>query len=120
MKKALMMTIPMAMAMGIATQPANAYFKVGNDVYLLCQSNDPEAKTVGLAYTWGVFDADETLHKLNWTKENHPRICLSEGVTGGQMFDVVCKWLSENPKLRNKPAGLLVRGALADAWPCKR
>jgi len=45
-------------------------------------------------------------------------ICLKDGVTLGQMGDVVVKHLTENPKDRNQPAALLVIAALKNAWPC--
>jgi len=37
-----------------------------------------------------------------------------------QVMDVVVKWLKEHPAERDGPSGLLIRSALAEAWPPAR
>ncbi|MFG6660064.1 Rap1a/Tai family immunity protein [Sulfitobacter sp. 915] len=45
-------------------------------------------------------------------------VCTGNGVTFGQMRDVVIKGLRENPETRNEPASVLVHRYLAEAFPC--
>jgi len=47
-------------------------------------------------------------------------ICLSGGVTNGQIYDIVGKYLKDNPETRHKNAPSLVYKSLTDAYPCKK
>jgi Rap1a immunity proteins len=44
--------------------------------------------------------------------------CTRDNVTFGQLGDVVCKYLTENPAERDKAAADLVMDALHAAFPC--
>lgn len=46
--------------------------------------------------------------------------CSPQGVTVGQMRDIVEKYLRENPENRNQQAHLLVRSAFVAVWPCPK
>lgn len=47
-------------------------------------------------------------------------ICLpQQGIEGGQLRDVVVKYLEAHPEMRRLPAAMLVQVALASAFPCK-
>ena len=63
-------------------------------------------------YVIGVHDAAQ------WT--NQPKACIEHGVLSGQVRDVVKKWLSDHPEMRNKGGVPIVRQAMAEAWPCRK
>ena len=48
----------------------------------------------------------------------HARFCVPTGANYNQGYDIVVKYLTDNPKDRHKIAFVLVRNALQDAWPC--
>lgn len=60
------------------------------------------------AFIAGIHDADNRL-----------LICLPHGVPAGQANAVVAKYLNENPESWNEPAAMLVKVALAKAFPCR-
>lgn len=51
--------------------------------------------------------------------EDYKDVCIAEGVTQGQLKDVVKKYLDENPESLHKTAYVLVYLALRKVWPCK-
>ena len=48
------------------------------------------------------------------------RTCIPTGVQAGQIKDVVCRHLANNPQTRQKPAFDLASAAITGAWPCPR
>jgi len=46
--------------------------------------------------------------------------CNPNGVTNLQAFDIVGKYLKDNPETRHKNAPSLVYKSLTDAYPCKK
>ncbi|MGH9733808.1 MAG: Rap1a/Tai family immunity protein [Candidatus Acidiferrales bacterium] len=51
--------------------------------------------------------------------EKQPSICISADAATDQLLRVVAKYLADNPAKLNEPAGALVAGAMADAFPCR-
>ena len=47
-------------------------------------------------------------------------ICIPNGVNGAQIFEIVRKYIEDNPKEWNKSASYLVEKPLLDAFPCKK
>ena len=46
--------------------------------------------------------------------------CVPDGVTNGQVMEVVIRQLKTNPRDRHAGASLTVHRALRDAWPCEK
>ncbi|UCD69807.1 MAG: hypothetical protein JSW48_07125 [Betaproteobacteria bacterium] len=44
--------------------------------------------------------------------------CASENLTGGQIFDVVIKYLEEHPEQHHLSGSGLVAGSVQEAFPC--
>ncbi|MEZ2127659.1 MULTISPECIES: Rap1a/Tai family immunity protein [unclassified Sinorhizobium] len=99
-------------------QPTLAYFVSGNDIYQLCESQEPGDGSSAMYYIWGVYDSEKMQLALGTATKKY-QICLSPEVTAAELYDVVCKWLGANPKYRNEPASILLRGAMVKAWPCR-
>jgi hypothetical protein len=46
------------------------------------------------------------------------RDCIPAGTTGGQLRDIMTRWLNRNPKELKVEAAELVRKAMIEAFPC--
>ena len=66
---------------------------------------------VGL-YIGYVDGVTETLGRLG-------SICIPSTVTKGQAFDMVGKFLEDNPAQRNKSAAVLIYAVMLAAFPCE-
>jgi hypothetical protein len=104
----------------------------GNKLFRFCEESPPLA----MAYVQGVVDTDsdhldaiiaqqirggkisvDDLKPLYRNAGN--MICVPKNATLGQARDVVCKFLKDQPAIRQKTAPQLVRQALEAAFPCK-
>ena len=47
-------------------------------------------------------------------------ICIPEGVTNGQIKDIVVQYIRENPQTRHESAQFLIVWSLEKAFPCRR
>lgn len=98
--------------------PASAQFYTGNELLDLCKSS----RTLVIGYSAGfvegrqdiVVDADDGM--LRTVK---PTFCIPDGVTLGQITDVICKALTDNPANRHWSASVLARASINDAFPCQ-
>ncbi len=99
------------------TVPADAAMTgTGNELLETCK-NESSMFSSGacLGFVQGV---TEGLLLQAGTFKQKPLVCLPEGVTFGQMRDVVVKYLSEHPELRHYTGAQLTVLALANAWKC--
>jgi hypothetical protein len=96
------------LAMVLMTAASDAHASNGNDINQWCE-NDP---AIALAYIDGIMDAYATVG---------PPIdyCPARDVTYGQVRDVVCKWVNNNPEERHRSGALLVPRALSTVWACE-
>lgn len=88
--------------------PVRAEFFSGNTLFRICSSSEFVDMMDCLGYTSGASDAAQWRH-----------FCPSEGITRGQIRDIVFAFLRDNPEVRNQTADLLVATALRRVWPCK-
>lgn len=98
--------------------PSKAAMDSGNSIWSYCQKKI-SSKLICAGYIHGVADAIFNLGELGqpfvlW------RACYQNGITNGQIKDVVVQFLRDNPSLRNGPAPLLIAEALSKAWPCSK
>lgn len=87
---------------------AHAEFYTGNDLLRMMRGNNAE-QAAAFGYVVGVSDA---LHKIT--------LCVPNGVTVGQVNDVVLLWLDRNPQSRHFSADSMVVAALSPIWGCKK
>jgi Ssp1 endopeptidase immunity protein Rap1a len=80
----------------------------GSTLYHWCE-NLPDA---AMGYIVGVADALSTRRALPF--------CMPERVTRGQLQDVVCGYLREDPERRRYDATSAVWNAQRKAWPCNK
>lgn len=87
----------------------STFFLTGNELLSKCNSTEMHLRTDCIGYVTGVFDAFSSI-----------TICAPNGVTRGQVRDVVVQYLNMIPSERHKAADLLVGAVLAATWPCQR
>lgn len=95
--------------------PASAGFKTGNALFQDCEAQSNEvALGLCLGYISGVTDAlTESAHD-----NKNFRVCMRNGVTAKQVRDIVVKYLTDTPAIRDMPADVLIGAAISQAFPC--
>uniref|UniRef100_E6VLM9 Rap1a immunity protein domain-containing protein n=1 Tax=Rhodopseudomonas palustris (strain DX-1) TaxID=652103 RepID=E6VLM9_RHOPX len=64
-------------------------------------------------------DASSKINVAEVAAELSP-YCIPLNATLGQMTDVFCKYLEDNPALRHRSAGGLLIDAMRSTWPCNK
>ena len=91
---------------------AESHFMDGNWLHEKCQGVDGSADALSCKrYITGVFDGAAAVNNMFF--------CWPETATLGQAWDIVKKWLEDNPALRNMGGGKIVLSALKEAFPTK-
>lgn len=83
-----------------------SYFKDGNQLLQNCDRSSDFDQGICAGYVIGAVDG------LSAKVGKIP-----DGVTIGQMKDVIIKYLVDHPESRNSPAASLVYLAVLEAWP---
>ena len=98
-------------AMLLLSANSHAAWEDGNELHDGCNK---EGMFLGYCYGYitGTLDAN--------TSAIFRPYCLPEGATQGQMWDLVKKWLADNPAYRAIPADRAVTAAMMEAFPPKR
>jgi hypothetical protein len=107
--RVLLVSVVLFATAGVAK--ANGAFYDGNQLYESCRQN----RSVCMAYTIGVIDADTMLAELNHRRSI---ICLPQNAVSGQLADIVYEYLQQHPETRQYTASSEVYTALAKAFPC--
>lgn len=96
---------------------ANGRILTGNDLLAACESPTGSfLRAQCLGYLEGVFDRDAI---ARWEGAPHYICALPDGVTIGQLFDVVVAYLKENPAVRQQQAASLAATAVREAFCTK-
>ena len=99
---------------------AEAY-KTGNELLQLCRSDLAANQAICLGYITGVADALES-NDAAVAKDGRDgdkrRVCVSTGVTIGQLQRVVVKYITDHSENLDYNASDLVASALARDFPC--
>jgi hypothetical protein len=113
--------------LALSASSASATFYNGNELYELCQRDRVALYIAGyLDKSWQdriatTYFMPESSSKNAAVKAVNKAIrgyCIPERATLGQLGDVVCKYVKENPKDRTKEAVGLINLAFLDAFPC--
>jgi hypothetical protein len=95
-----------------ASAPTHANFLDGNDLYERCQTRRSSA----LDYILGVHDAQQAVAGLG---RQQKLICPWGRVNSGNVINVVCNYLRDNPAQRGRSGASIVLEALGEAFPCR-
>lgn len=117
----LVRTLVVATAMSAVATLAHGQDATGNDLQGYCTDARPGADGFCFGYIIGAIDGliSGVRHTgTGATPADVLGICIPNGVTKGQIRDVVLAFLTDHPEKRHEVAPVLVRGALAAAFPC--
>lgn len=95
-------------ALWLPATPARAEWMSAGQLADLCASTVPTDRGLCLSYVMGVLDGGR------W---RDPPVKTPDDQTGGQVRDVVARYLAAHPDGRDQPARLAVQAAVAEAWP---
>jgi hypothetical protein len=128
-----------ALLLGASVTTANAGFFNGNDIYKDCKHEDRSSFLTGYVSGWMdkwgsddyYFDEAVKIEQGSKDQSYMPQlkflqsyvagnICVPEKVQVGQIVDVYCKYLKDNPAKRASSGDSLLMGAVKDAWQCPR
>lgn len=84
------------------------FFLTGNSLHESCRSN------AAAPYILGMIDGLRLAEQFGAAR----KVCIPSGVIGGQLQDVVCRYLADNPSQRHVPATYMAMVALQGAYPC--
>lgn len=102
--------IPALLLVTTAIGPASAdSFISGKDMDRSCRRDN---NSFAIGYAVGIADVLLVTHAET--------ICIPANSDSGQIVEVVCKYVVENPKERHRNARVLVVNALREAFPCKK
>jgi Rap1a immunity proteins len=117
-----LITIALTAAIALAAVPAQAAAQqrarahTGNELLEECKSKGAS----GLFCLGFVRGLAEGLTLWRSFAPESAITCIPEGVTTGQLKDIVVKWLADNPKDRHLGADALVARAFRVTWPCEQ
>jgi hypothetical protein len=86
---------------------ASAGFMTGNDL-LSRMNGDNISQIQAIGYVQGVYDAYSNFV-----------FCPPNGVSAGQVNDMIKNYITNTPATRNKSADILIGAALKGVWPCE-
>lgn len=86
----------------------------GNDLLDVCSKTDYYSQGYCLGYIRALSSGVDAV-----LATSNQKICYGQGVTIGQIRDVVVAYIRRNPAKRNENAMVLVSWASVEAWPCK-
>lgn len=102
-----------------------------NKLIGICDGEFETADALCKMYVWGTieglqFGADAAAYNSGFTQDSAMRaqaqvllgVCDPETVTRGQQFEVVMKYIRNNPQSWHRPSVILIHRALMDAFPC--
>ncbi|BDD65027.1 hypothetical protein Sj15T_00480 [Sphingobium sp. TA15] len=99
-----LLALASAMSLAAVSNQAQAQWLTGNQLYEWCSSTSVTEGGACMAYVIGALDGNLSINTAN-------------GVTRGQIKDVVRKYLADHPERRQMMAATLVYMAVYSAWP---
>ena len=119
--RGMILGLAVGLAVLLTAGEGRADYLDGQDLNKACNAGDAFSKGECLGYIEGVHDAGKVLDRgtdkrqwiSGWTA------CVPDGVSAGQLVEVVKKWLREHPAEWHYAAGGLVTAAFEEAFPCR-
>lgn len=111
MRTRLGVALVTALMSGFSSAPVRAAFVDGNELWTMCR-HGPDRSLECMSYVRGVVDA------LDIPSPAGTPFCIRNGVTVGQLTDVVANFLQATPEARDADGAALVRHALSKTFPC--
>ena len=98
-----------ALCVALSVTTAKAEFWTGNDLYYSIISTDINKRFQALGYIMGIYDMGI-----------HGAFCpqTEQGITVGQLQDMIKQHLEQNPSQRHRVADRLIAELFKQVWPC--
>lgn len=110
------------LVLGLSSTGKAASFESGNKLLEKCKGENNIDFGICVGYITAVSDEIAFEEKRYAVVNGKPiamlRACVRNGVTAGQLRDIVVKYLTEHPEIRDYSAEGPVGVALASAFPC--
>lgn len=90
----------------------NTFYLSGNEMLEACKAKSQMA----VGFMMGAIDG---IRFQSSFYEGKLRICVPKGATAGQIRDIVCRHIEDNPTVRHYPSVFAVGSAISEAFPCK-
>ncbi|TWH88484.1 hypothetical protein IQ25_00606 [Novosphingobium taihuense] len=100
--------LPALLAFGLLATPARAEWMSGEQLQDTCSTTAPVDRAMCLSYVIGVLDGFRSLDRA-------PKV--PESVSAGEVRSVVASYLADHPEARSLEGRMVVKAAVADAWP---
>lgn len=107
MMRAKLFAAALAAAVAVSNAHAQSEFESGNSLYAKL-TGDQADRLMAMSYIVGIHDAYAAI-----------TICAPDGITKGQLADMIRNLLANNPAQRHRPASILINDSLSKLWPCK-
>tara|TARA_B110000908_G_C9851481_1_gene270093 strand:- start:80 stop:427 length:348 start_codon:yes stop_codon:yes gene_type:complete len=98
-----------------ASHGAMAGFQTGNSLLAQCESENPVEQSGCFHYLQAVIDTWDTAAAGKGFESD---LCMSKGVTGGQLQKIWIKYVNDNPENLHFGAAGLVLDSYHKAFPC--
>lgn len=108
----LAVIIPFGMARAANAQEQTFYLS-GNEMLEACKSKSQMV----VGFMMGAVDG---IRFQSYFYDGTLRVCVPKEVSAGQIRDIVCRHLEENPKVRHYPTIYAVGSAVSEAFPCPK
>jgi hypothetical protein len=103
-----------------SSRPALADFQSGNSLLSRCRSDASLAdRQYCLGYVTGAADFAIQDERNNKAMDKVCWINIPDGVTSGQLLEILVKYLREHPERLHYQGGYLIIEAFHQAFPCK-
>ena len=107
------------LALAVSSQPVPTYAGMtgtGNELLDTCKSDDADFSAGMCAgYISGVISGGRMQAFIDKTKTP---FCTPDGVTNGQLYDVVKGYIKQHPEIRHYTGSVLIYIALRESFPC--
>jgi hypothetical protein len=105
--------------------PASAHFFDGNYFFKTCKSSrDSFQRNFGMGIVAGVVDVElnKDIGRTLFPDaiQFKALFCLRPNVNIGQLYDIACKFSTENPSHRDSAAIANIQNAFIEEFPCRK
>ncbi len=106
--------VALVLVSAAANAPATADWMSGNELKESCHSEGQYGRGACLGFTSAVAGIVDTETIYGW------RACIPDGVTRGQLRDIMVKFLDDHPEKLHHSAASLAARAYEEVFPCPK
>jgi hypothetical protein len=112
--RAVLLVAALSAVSAVASAQDAASFMTGNELKVFCRDEGAYGRGICSGFASAVSGVVATEHFAGW------RACFPDGVTRGQVSDIMVKFLDDHPEKLHLTAASLTAHAFAEAFPCPK